>query len=119
VSLIPVAELLLIVFSPPETTKLILQTLLTISCQPEGALELLNIEDYSPLTEIAAQNPLVLDILKFSWTNAIRIDGQVDTVRKKMDMTMPLLLNVFRGTDAVTLIRFAGSLLSNIIPEVS
>jgi len=110
---------MLITLSPPETTKLILQTLLTISCQPDGALELLNIEDMSPLTEIAAQDPLVLDILKFSWTNALRKDGQVDTVRKKIDSTMPVLLSVFKGTDAVTLIGFSGSFLSNIVPEVS
>jgi len=96
-----------------------LQTLLTISCQQEGALELLSIDDLSPLTEIAAQNPLVLEILRFSWTNATRCDGQVDNVRKRIDSTMPVLLQVFRGTDAVTFIAFSGALLSNIVPEVS
>ena len=118
-SLFSVISLLLNVLSPPETTKLILQTLLTISSQTEGALELLVVEDLSPLTEIAVENPLVLEILKFSWTNATRSDSEVDRVRKRIDSTIPILVNVFRGTDAVTFINFSGSLLSTIAPEVS
>jgi hypothetical protein len=104
--------------SPPETTKLILQTLLTIVSYPEGALEILNIEDLSPLTEISVQYPLVLDILNFAWTNAATVPSEVDRVRKSIDKLIPTLQNVFRGTDAVTFISFMGSLLPKLVPEV-
>lgn len=105
--------------SPPETTRLILQTLLTVVSQPEGAVELLHIEDITPLTEIAPQYPHVLDIINFMWINASTIDSEVQTVRESIDRTMPILLSVFDSTDAVTLIRFAGDFLSKVLPSVS
>ncbi|EKD21253.1 DUF1941 family protein [Drepanopeziza brunnea f. sp. 'multigermtubi' MB_m1] len=59
--------------SPPETTKLILQTLLTIVSHPEGALEMLAIEDLSPLIEITNQYPLALEIFEYGWTRQLII----------------------------------------------
>lgn len=105
--------------SPPETTKLILQSLLTIVSQPEGALEMLNIQDLSPLTEISAQYPLALDILSFTWTNAATIPVEIEKVRRSIDIIVSALQVVFKGTDAVTLLGFIGSLLPKLAAEVS
>jgi hypothetical protein len=95
-----------------------LQTLLTISSQSEGALELLGAEDISPLTEIAAQHATVLDIIGFTWTTASTVGTEVFAVRQSIDKTMPILLNVFKGTDAVTFIGFTANILTKINPEV-
>jgi hypothetical protein len=96
-----------------------LQTIMTITSQPEGALELLSLEDISPLVEIAAQYPYALDILKLMWTNASTISDEVEKVQRSIDRTMPILLNVFKDTDAVTLIQFVGEFMSKINPNVS
>lgn len=106
-----------LVDSPPETTKLILQILLTISSHSEGSLELLRMDDISPLTEIAAQYAIILDIIGYTWTTASTIATEEVAVRKSVDKIMPILLNVFQGTDAVTFIAFTGSTLSKINPE--
>lgn len=95
-----------------------LQTLLTISSQTEGALELLKIEDWSSLTEIAVQYQNVLDIFNFTWVNASTISTEAPVVRQSIDKTIPTLLNVFEGTDAVTLLGFVGNFLPKITPEV-
>ena len=92
---------------------------MTIVSQPEGALELLSVEDLSPLTEIATQDARVLDILAFTWANASAISSEVGSVRLSIDKIMPMLLNVFRGTDAVTLISFVGDLLPKLTSEVN
>ena len=104
--------------SPPETTKLILQTLLTVVSRPEGAVELLNIEDQSSLLEIAPVYPLVLDIFKFGWTNASTLSQETHKVRQNINTVIPTLLVVFKTTDAVTLIEFLGDLLPKLVPEV-
>lgn len=109
---------MLTTYSSPETTNLILQTILTIVSQPEGALEMLRIEDLSPLTEIAVQYPLVLDIFSFTWTNASTI-GPPDAVRESIDKYVTILLVVFKDTDAVTLLNFIGNLIPKLTPEVS
>jgi hypothetical protein len=96
-----------------------LETLLTIVSQPEGSLKILRIEDLSPLTEIATQDPLVLDIMAFTWTNASTASIEVLAVRNSIDKIISALLVVFKGTDAVTLINFIGSLVPKLIPEVS
>ncbi|KAG9246692.1 Neurochondrin-domain-containing protein [Calycina marina] len=104
--------------SPPETRKLILQTLLTISSQPEGASEILSTDDTSQLVEIAAWNSLALDVLRYTWTNAATLCGKADAVKKQVDRTVPELLRVFNDTDAVTLVSFCGSLLADLDPKV-
>lgn len=94
-----------------------MQTLLTIVSHSEGAIELLNIEDLSPLTEISPQYALVLDILDFTWANAAT-SSEIDKVRKSIDKLIPMLQNAFKGTDAVTFISFLGTLLPKLVPEV-
>ncbi|PVH82390.1 DUF1941-domain-containing protein [Cadophora sp. DSE1049] len=103
--------------SPPETTKLILQTILTIVSQPEGALEILAVQDLSPLIEISNQQPLVLDIFSFSWTNASTVTAEVEAVRKSINQVIPAMIVNFKGTDAVTFITFVGNMLPKLEPD--
>lgn len=104
--------------SPPETTSLILQTLLTIVSQREGALELLQLEDMSSLTEIASQFSYVLDIFKFTWINASAERSDLQLVQDNIDKILPAFILVFKSTDAVTLISFVGDVLPKLDPAV-
>jgi hypothetical protein len=92
---------------------------LSISSQLEGAVELLHIQDLSPLIEIASQDPLVLEIINFTWLNASTIATDTQVVRESIDKIIPSLVVVFKGTDAVTFISFLGKLLPKLEPEVS
>ncbi|KAK0121433.1 hypothetical protein ONS95_009727 [Cadophora gregata] len=103
--------------SPPETTKLILQTILTIVSQREGALEFLAVEDLSPLIEISNQHPLVLEIFSFAWTNASTVTAEVEAVRKSINQVIPAMIVNFKGTDAVTFIDFVGNMLPKLEPK--
>jgi hypothetical protein len=92
---------------------------LTIASQPDGALEILNIRDLSPLTDIAVQYSLVLDILNYTWTNGATVPTAVEEVCKSINELIPTLQNVFKSTDAVTFITFVASFLPKLKPEVS
>ncbi|KAF8857174.1 DUF1941-domain-containing protein [Acephala macrosclerotiorum] len=107
-----------LVLSPPETTQLILQTLLTIVSLPEGALELLRIEDLSPLTEIASHHALVLEILSFTWTNAALTPSEVPVVQRRISDILPTLIVNFRGSDGVTFLTFVANLFPKLEPGV-
>jgi hypothetical protein len=96
-----------------------MQTLMTIASQPEGALEMLQIEDLSPLTSLAAQDSSALDIMSFAWTNASANGSETKKVQESIDKYMPKLLDAFKNTDAVTLISFVGNLIPKLTPEVS
>ncbi|CAD6445069.1 35366ff8-8604-47d7-a34b-0c372026f106 [Sclerotinia trifoliorum] len=106
-----------LVQSSPETTQLILQTLLTIVSQAEGSLELLKVEDLSPLTEIAPQYPLVLDIFNYTWANGSTINTEVQAVHESINRVIPNLLVVFKGTDAVTFLTFIASFIPKLSSE--
>jgi len=80
---------------------------------------MLNIGDLSPLTEIATQYPLVLEIFGYTWMNASTSSAEIGAVRANIDKIIPALLTAFRQTDAVTLIESLGSFLPKIVPEVS
>ncbi|APA15219.1 hypothetical protein sscle_14g099890 [Sclerotinia sclerotiorum 1980 UF-70] len=106
-----------LVQSSPETTQLILQTLLTIVSQAEGSLELLKVEDLSSLTEIAPQYPLVLDIFNYTWANGSTINTEVQAVHESINRVIPNLLVVFKGTDAVTFLTFTASFIPKLSSE--
>lgn len=97
---------------------MILQTLLTFVSQTLGALELINLEDLSPLTAIAPQYSLVLDVLSLAWTNASTQFSEVTKVRDSIDKIIPLLLSTFDRTDAVTFNDFLGKTLPKLPHEV-
>ena len=80
---------------------------------------MLGTDDWSPLTEIASQDALVLDIMAFTWSNASTISTAVLAVRNSINKIIPILLVVFKGTDAVTLVRSIGILFPKLSPEVS
>lgn len=90
---------------------------MTIVSRLEGALELLGIEDLSPLTSIAAQKSLALEVLRFTWSIATATEAE--RVKENIDQTMPILLKVFEGTDAVTFINFSSAVLSIYYVDVS
>ena len=71
------------------------------------------------MTEIAAQYSLVLDILNFSWTNAATNPKEVEKVQKSINKLIPILQNIFKGTDAVTFLAFVASFLPKLASEVS
>jgi hypothetical protein len=79
---------------------------------------MLQIEDLSSLTELATQDSLVLDIFSFMWTNSSMLINEVDAVRKSIDKYIPILLTIFKDTDAVTLVNFVGKLIPKIPSEV-
>jgi hypothetical protein len=92
---------------------------LTIVSQPEGAVELLRVQDISSLIEIASHYPLVLEVVKYMWLNASTIPDEIQAVRTNVDKIIPSLVVVFKGTDAVTFISFLGDLLPKLDQEVS
>jgi len=80
---------------------------------------MLNVLDLSPLTDIASQYPLVLDIISYMWLNASTSDTEVQTVQQCIDRVIPALIIVFKNTDAVTFINFLGPLLPKLEQAVS
>ncbi|RDL34319.1 Uncharacterized protein BP5553_07447 [Venustampulla echinocandica] len=103
--------------STSSTTELILQSLLTIVSQPEGALEMLRVQDLSPLIEIATQHSLVLDILSYTWLNASTVNTEIPAVRQSIDNVLTKLVVVFKQTDAVTLMQSVADFLPKLPAE--
>lgn len=92
---------------------------MTIVSQSEGALELLHVEDLSPLTEIASQHSLALEILSFTWINAALTPSEIPLVQKRIDKVIPVLIVNFRGTDGTTFINFVADLFPRLDSGVS
>jgi len=97
---------------------MILQTIVTLVSQPKGALEFLNIEDVSPLTEIAPQQSMVLDIFSLAWSSASTESLNVPKVRDQINKTIPMLISSFTRTDAVTFVAFIGDTLPKLPSQV-
>lgn len=95
-----------------------LQTILTLVSRTPGAIQLLQIEDVTPLTELATQQPLVLDIIGLAWSNASTEDSSLQIVRSSIDELMPKFVVIFKETDAVTLLAFTAETFSKVPPEV-
>ncbi len=75
---------------------------------------MLKLEDVSPLIEIASEYCMVLEVFSFAWINLSAEPERQDLVRENMDKILPKLILTFKGTDAVTLIEFLGSLLQRL-----
>lgn len=82
-------------------------------------MELLHVQDLSPLIELANQDPLVLEIFKYTWLNASMIPAEIQAVRENIDKIVPSLVVVFKGTDGVTFLSVLGDLIPKIEPEVT
>ncbi|KAG9237000.1 Neurochondrin-domain-containing protein [Amylocarpus encephaloides] len=113
--IVPIIQCLL--HSSPDTIELALKTLITIISHPLGASEFIQIEDLSPLTEIASQYALVLDVFSYAWLIASSPATEAAKVRASIDKNIPILIVVFKQTDAVTLIESIGSFLPKLDPE--
>ncbi|OBT64652.1 hypothetical protein VE03_05831 [Pseudogymnoascus sp. 23342-1-I1] len=107
-----------LVQSSPESTVLVLQTLLTLASCTVGASQILQVKDVTPLTELATQQPLVLDVIGLSWSNASTTKSNLNIVSSSIDDIMPKLIVVFKDTDAVTLLAFSADTFSKVPPEV-
>jgi len=101
--------------SSKETTQLVLETLLSLVSQPEGAEVFTEISDLDSLTEIAPSQPLVLDIFSYAWLNAtLSPETDKDKLRSEIDIRIGALVSSFKGTDAVTLMAFLADLLPRL-----
>jgi hypothetical protein len=107
--------------SSEETTQLILQTLLTlVSSSLEGAQAVAEIEDWSPLIEIAPNLQYVLDILAWSWIRSSSPQSEnQDAFRTRIDEAFTALVASYKGTDAVTLLDFTAKILGRLHEDVS
>lgn len=101
-------------------TTLILQTLATLVSRTEGAAVFnTSVTDLSPLTELAPEQPLVLEILLRAWlhgllaTTSSDSPSDVDAITHTINATLPALAAAFKGTDGVTLLDFLARLLRN------
>lgn len=105
-------------YSSDNTTKAALETLVSLVSQPEGAKVFISIEDWTPLTEMAPSQPLVLDILLHAWLNAMSGVENKPSFRSAIDKNIGNLVSSFKGTDGVTLLAFLANLLPRLEPEV-
>ncbi|KAK1967268.1 DUF1941-domain-containing protein [Colletotrichum sublineola] len=103
--------------SSEETSQLIVQTILTLVAFPEGAKFFFEIEDVSPLVEIAPNNPSALEVFAFSWINCMDLIQDRTALKTKIDGTVQALVSTFNGTDGVTLLEFLGKFLRNADPK--
>lgn len=103
--------------SPPtnSTTTLILQTLATLVSSETGAMAFnVDVTDLSPLTELAPEQPLVMNILLNAWLHGLLADRAITPiVTATINKTLSKLAAAFKGTDGVTLLDFIAKLLRN------
>lgn len=106
-------------YSTGETTGLLLQLLYTLVNAKDGAGAFMAVEDTTPLTEIAATHPMVLDVFCRAWLNHMANGANGAEFSQKIDVVTETLAVLFKGTDAVTYLAFIGSFFSQTMPEVS
>jgi hypothetical protein len=97
---------------------LILRTLLTFASGQSGAEKLLSVEDWSPLLEIAPQQPLAIDILKFVLVNGAARPDLLVQVRLRIDEVVPALILGFRNLSTSSLLELLADLFTKLYPEV-
>ncbi|RYP41470.1 hypothetical protein DL767_000975 [Monosporascus sp. MG133] len=108
-----------------ETAGVIIETLLTLVSFPEGARIFagLDIEEWTPLIEIAPEHPHVLSIFIWAWergTTALADQQSRNGMRNKIDQSIQSLVASFSGTDATNLLEFLshlGNLDAELIPQ--
>ncbi|KAF6838101.1 DUF1941 family protein [Colletotrichum plurivorum] len=102
-----------LVQSSGETSLLIVQTLFALVAFSEGAEVFNQIEDVSPLVEIAPSNSTALEVFSFAWINCMDTAKDRTVLQNKIDGTIQSLVSSFTGTDGVTLLEFLGKFLRN------
>lgn len=99
--------------SSGETSLLIVQTISALVTFAEGAGAFIEIEDVSPLVEIAPSNSTALEVFAFAWINCMNTSKDRTVLKTKIDATIQSLVSSFTGTDGVTLLEFLGKFLRN------
>ncbi|RYP67291.1 hypothetical protein DL771_007309 [Monosporascus sp. 5C6A] len=108
-----------------ETAGVIIETLLTLVSFPEGAriFAELDIDEWTPLIEIAPEHPHVLSIFIWAWergTTALADQQSKNGMKNKIDQSIQSLVASFSGTDATSLLEFLshlGDLGAELIPQ--
>lgn len=77
-----------------------------------------DIDDVTPLVEVAPNNPSALEIFSFAWINCMDIAEDRPVLKSKIYRTIQALVSTFNGTDGVTLLEFLGKFLRNSDPKV-
>ncbi|KAI1758797.1 DUF1941-domain-containing protein [Hypoxylon sp. FL1150] len=108
-----------VLHSSKETTRVIIETLLTLVTGPEGARAIvdLDVDDWSPLIEIAPEHPHILTIFIWAWekgTINLEDDQSREVVRTKIDKGIQAFVSSFIGTDATSLLEFISHVLRNL-----
>ncbi|ATY61971.1 hypothetical protein A9K55_008426 [Cordyceps militaris] len=104
-------------YSTGETTGLLLQTLYTLVNSGEGADVLMQVEDTTPLSEIATSHAMVLDIFGRAWLHRMAGGAPGAGFAQKVDAVIQSLAVLFKGTDGVTYLAFMGNFLHHSTPE--
>ncbi|KAK4169345.1 Neurochondrin-domain-containing protein [Cladorrhinum sp. PSN259] len=99
-----------------DTTRLVLETLVSLVSQPSAAQVFITLDDLTPLTEIAPSQPLGLDVLLHAWLSVMTSSPDTATLQPKIESTIGALIISFKGTDAITLLNFLSTLLPRL-PE--
>ncbi|KAK3902658.1 Neurochondrin-domain-containing protein [Staphylotrichum tortipilum] len=107
-----------LLYCSDDTARLALETLVSLVNHLEGARAFTEIQDLSPLTEIAPSQPLALDTLLHAWLTAATSSTDKSSLTSKIDSAVGSLVSSFKGTDAVTLLAFLASLLPRLDSEV-
>lgn len=110
--------------SSKETTQVIIETLLTLVAVPKGAEGVANleVEDWTPLIEIAPEHSHVLTIFIWAWekgTLNVKDEQAREAMRSKIDQGIQSFVSSFIGTDATSLLEFISHVLRNLDESVS
>lgn len=84
----------------------------------QGAEVFVNVEDLSPLTELASSNAAALDIFSYAWLNIMAEITDKGALSESIGNVIQKLVISFTGTDGVTLLEFIGSFYRRADPEV-
>ncbi|KAI2630645.1 DUF1941-domain-containing protein [Hypoxylon sp. NC1633] len=108
-----------ILYSSKETTQVIIETLLTLVTVPEGAqcLAKLELDDWTPLIEIAPEQSHILTIFIWAWekgTAGPEDEQSKEAMRAKIDKGIQAFVSSFIGTDATSLLEFISHILRNL-----
>lgn len=104
--------------SSEETTSQILQILVSISASAKGAQALLEMEDLSPLVEVAPSHHLALKVIQYALVNAIPISHMHSLLQAGIAKLMPRLVIGFKNNNSTTFLQFLAELLPKLPPSV-
>ncbi|KAI1645326.1 DUF1941-domain-containing protein [Daldinia loculata] len=108
-----------VLYSSKETTQVIIETLLTLVTVPGGAKSFadLDIDDWTPLIEIAPEHSHVLTIFIWAWERGptdLEDEATQEAMRTKIDQGIQSFVSSFIGTDATSLLEFISHVLRNL-----